>query len=175
MIPIPPPVLAAAASDVKKLISNLASSIIGLVDPGKKRDAQREQKAETYYQVAKLGSLTAARHLYGGSYLQYTIKEKGFYSDRWTRFKTESPTLAQQAVTAGGINSTPDITDADISQMQKEVDAVAAEKGTTAPPASSRPALSTAAAAPASRAMLWLVAGGAVLVVAVAVVAGRRR
>lgn len=88
---------------VQSIVKDAASAIIGIFDPGKKRDKNREARAEMWYQLALAGSITAARRLYGGQTIQYTDKEKQMYKDRWAKFAQANPTLAQQAVQKGGL------------------------------------------------------------------------
>jgi hypothetical protein len=98
------PLAAAAASPtVENIVKNAATAIIGIFDPGKKRDANREARAEMYYQLALAGSITATRRLYGGQTIQYTDKEKQMYRDRWAKFAQANPTLAAKAQQMGGL------------------------------------------------------------------------
>ena len=98
------PVIAAAVPSVTDLAKKALTSLVGIVDPGKKRDAVREGQAETWYQWALQGSITAARTLHGGTHFPYTVKEKGYYSARWAKFQASNATLAAQAVQAGDLS-----------------------------------------------------------------------
>jgi hypothetical protein len=98
------PVIAAAVPSVTDLAKKALVSLVGIVDPGKKRDAVREAQAEMWFQWASQGSITAARTLHGGTHFPYTPKEKGFYQTRWNRFSASNATLAAQAVAAGDLS-----------------------------------------------------------------------
>jgi hypothetical protein len=98
------PVIAAAVPSVADLAKKALTSLVSIVDPGKKRDAVREGQAETWFQWASQGSITAARTLHGGTHFPYTVKEKGYYSTRWGKFQAANATLAAQAVQAGDLS-----------------------------------------------------------------------
>ena len=140
------PIAAAAVPSVSQILSKIAVGVISIVDPGKKRDAVREGQAEMWFQYASLGSLTAARTLHGGTHFPYTIKEKGYYSDRWARFQSANGGLAAQALAAGdlspvdtGNSTTPVQIPAALQQtVQDEINAYQtahAAAGTTPPAA----------------------------------------
>ena len=125
------PAAAALAPSVSQIFAKIATGLVSIVDPGKKRDAVREAQAEQWFQYASLGSLTAARTLHGGTHFPYTIKEKGYYSVRWTKFQSANPALASQAIAAGdlspvdsGNSTTPvQIPAGTLQQVQSEIDA----------------------------------------------------
>lgn len=113
----------AGASAVRSALGHLVGSVVGIFDPGKARDAQRENRAEMWYQIAKQGSTYAGRHVYGGRTLVYTVKEKGYYNDRWTNLKAENPRIAQAAEQLGGLGIPDNPTDGELNQMAQEIDA----------------------------------------------------
>jgi hypothetical protein len=98
------PVIAAAVPSVKDLAAKALKSLVSIVDPGKKRDAVREAQAETWFNWANEGSITAARTLHGGTHFPYTVKEKGFYQTRWNKLQASNATLAAQAAQAGDLS-----------------------------------------------------------------------
>lgn len=113
----------AGSSAVSGAVSHLVSSVVGVFDPGKARDAQREARAEMWYQIAIKGSQYAGQHVLGGMTLVYTVKEKGYYSDRWGKLKNENPRIAQLAQQLGGLGIPDNPTQAEIQQMSQEIDA----------------------------------------------------
>lgn len=133
------PLVAAAVPSVSDLAKKALSSLVGIVDPGKKRDAARQAQAEQFYQWAVAGSITAARTLHGGTHIPYTSTEKGFYSSRWSSFQTSNPTLASAAVAAGDFapvdlgqqTTVPPLPSGTQTQIQNEINA-AHGKGTAA-------------------------------------------
>lgn len=88
---------------VSGAIQNAISAIVGLVDPGQKRDANRRARADMWFNLANLGSITAARRLHGGSQVQYTQEERNLYRDRWNQLVASKPDLAQQALALGDL------------------------------------------------------------------------
>lgn len=104
------PLVAAAVPSVSQILGKIGAGVLSIFDPGKKRDANREARAEMFYQFAVAGSLTAARALYGGA-------EKGsvgaqseiaMYKTRWSKLQASSPTLVAQAIAAGPLGVGPD-------------------------------------------------------------------
>lgn len=150
-----PAIAAAALPSVKDLAQKALNSVIGIVDPGKKRDANRQARAALWCGLANRGSITAARRVLGGSTLQYTPKERQYYLDCWTALQKSKPMLAQQAQTLGGLGvpepgsdiAPPLIPDEDMAALQREVDAYDAA---TAAGATQLPAPATAKALPAA-------------------------
>jgi len=128
---IVPAVIAAAVPSVKQLAERALASVVGIFDPGKRRDANRKSRAELWGNLATLGSITAARRVYGGMTLQFTDKERGYYRDQWTRLTSAQPTLAAQAKTLGGLGipepgsdqEPARLSDEDSSSLQNEIDA----------------------------------------------------
>lgn len=124
------PVLAAAIPSVRQLAGKAIASVIGIVDPGKKRDANRKARAQMWCDLANAGSITAARRVLGGSKVQYTPLERGYYQACWTALQTKEPRLAQLAVSLGGLGvpepgsdqAPPFIGDEDVSALQREID-----------------------------------------------------
>lgn len=116
-------VASAGTSAVKSAVSHLVNSVVGVFDPGKARDAQREARSEMWYQIAVKGSTYAGRHVLGGRTLVYTVKEKGYYEDRWNKLKSSNPYISQSAETLGGVGIPDNPTDAEITQMAQEIDA----------------------------------------------------
>jgi hypothetical protein len=150
------PLVASAVPSVSQIAGKIVTSLVSIVDPGKKRDANREARAEMYYQYATAGSITAARRLYGGQTVQYTAKERQYYKDRWPKFAAAVPDLAAQAVALGlgpdGIpepgsgTAPPQLSAVDSQQIQSEINAwhaAHAQAGTTPP---GQPAIKVAAA-----------------------------
>lgn len=90
---------------VKSLAVKAINSLIGIFDPGKKREASRKARAVFYGDLAVAGSITAARIVNGGAaggqYQQYTTDEKAYYADQLARLKAADPTLQARALTAG--------------------------------------------------------------------------
>lgn len=138
------PLVAAAVPSVGQITSKILSGVVSIFDPGKKRDANREARAEMWYQFASAGSITAARRLYGGQQFQYTDKEKGYYRDRWSKFQSALPDLAKQATQLGPLGipepgsgvEPPQLSPADQQAIQAEIDAyhaAHAQQGTTPP------------------------------------------
>lgn len=90
---------------VKSLAVKALNSLIGIFDPGKKREASRKARATFYGDLAVAGSITAARILMGGAsggqYQQYTTNEKGYYDAQVARLRTADPVLYAKAQQAG--------------------------------------------------------------------------
>lgn len=185
MIPIPPQVLAAAAQLAGSIVGKAERAVIGIFDPGVKRDANRVARAQMWFEFAEGGSLTAARRLHGGSKVQYTAKERQYYIDRWAQFARDKPDLAQQALAAGdlgvpepGSDATPPSLPDDVLQsLQAEMSAYSAATMTTpATSSTSSPSLATvASSAGTSPTMMVLFAVVAVVAIALAVVLAKRR
>lgn len=137
------PLVAAAIPSIKDLARRAINSVIGIVDPGKKRDANRQARAAMWCDFANAGSITAARRVLGGSQVQYTAKERQYYIDCWNKLKASEPMLAQQAQALGPLGvpepgsdvAPPFLADEEISSLQREVDAY--RSGASALPASS--------------------------------------
>lgn len=140
------PVLAAeAVPSVSKILGKIATGLLSVVDPGKKRDANREARAEMWFQYASAGSITAARRLYGGQTIQFTDKEKQYYRDRWAKFQPTHTDLAAQAVSLGALGipepgssvEPPSLSPADQQAIQDEINAYHAAHATAGvtPPA----------------------------------------
>lgn len=104
------PLVAAAVPSVSTILGNIGKSVLSIFDPGKKRDANREARAEMFYQFASAGSLTAARALYGGAERGSVgaASEIAMYKTRWAKLQAANPTLAAQAVQAGPVGVGPD-------------------------------------------------------------------
>lgn len=144
---------ATAIPSVKVLAEKALSSVIGIVDPGKKRDANRQARATIWCGLANLGSITAARRVLGGSHVQYTPKERQYYIDCWNKLLVSKPALAQQAITLGQLGvpepgsdlAPPAIPAEDMASLQNEIDAYN-KTGSVAPGGA------TKALAPASQA-----------------------
>lgn len=127
MLPLIPSVggavVSAGASAVRSTIDHLVNSVVGIFDPGKARDAQRESRAEMWYQIAVQGSTYAGRHVFGGRTLVYTVKEKGYYEDRWNKLMSNNPRIATLSQQMGGLGIPDNPTDAEKNQMAQEIDA----------------------------------------------------
>jgi hypothetical protein len=152
---IVPAVAAAAIPQAESLVRQALSALVSIIDPGKKRDAYREQRAEIYYQLANAGSVTAARILHGGSVLQYTPKERQYYVDRWAKLTSAHPDIASAALAAEqaagqpmgvpepGSDAAPSIPTSVLQGYQNEINAYHASQGTPTPgytvPASTSP------------------------------------
>lgn len=121
IIPIGVQFAGQAENVVKAEVSKLVSSIVGVFDPGKARDAQREARAEMWYQLALKGSSYAGRHVLGGRTMVYTVKEKGYYETRWNELLTSNPRIAQLAQQLGGMGIPDNPTDAEQTQMAQEI------------------------------------------------------
>lgn len=125
------PVVAAAIPSVSQLAQKALTAVIGIVDPGKKRDANRKARADIWGNLALAGSVTAARRVLGGSKVQYTPKERQYYIDYWQKLLDTKPALAQQAITLGQLGvpepgsdvAPPQLSAEDTASLQKEVDA----------------------------------------------------
>lgn len=139
------PVIAAAVPSVSQILGKITTSLLAVIDPGKKRDANREARAEMWYQYASAGSITAARRLHGGTHFQYTAKERQYYIDRWAKFQAANPALAGQAQQLGDLGipepgsdlAPPTLSPEDQQAIQAEIDAyhqAHAAAGTTPPP-----------------------------------------
>lgn len=126
-----PALAAAALPSVKELAQKALNSVIGIVDPGKKRDANRQARATLWCGLANRGSITAARRVLGGSTLQYTQKERQYYVDCWNALQKSKPMLTQQAQTLGALGvpepgsdiAPPSIPDEEMASLQREIDA----------------------------------------------------
>lgn len=148
------PVVAAAIPSVKDLAAKALNSLIGIVDPGKKRDANRKARADIWCSLANAGSITAARRVLGGSKVQYTAKERQYYIDCWQKLMSSKPALCQQAITLGQLGipepgsdvAPPSIPEEDQQSLQREIDAYNAAVQTNAP----LPGPATAKALPAA-------------------------
>jgi hypothetical protein len=170
------PLVAAAVPSVSQILGKIGSSVLSILDPGKKRDANREARAEMFYQFASAGSITAARALYGGA-------EKGsvgahseiaMYVTRWQKLQAANPTLAAAARAAGPLGVGPDpgmnpptIPADEQAAIQQEINAfhmAHAAAGITPP---SQPGLTISSAGIFGGNMTTLLLGGA-LVYAVA-------
>lgn len=136
-----PAVAAAAIPSVKQLAQKALTSLIGIVDPGKKRDANRKARADIWCSLANAGSITAARRVLGGSKLQYTAKERQYYIDCWQKLMASKPALAQQAITLGQLGipepgsdiAPPSLSSEDMASLQREIDAYNTAAQTGAP------------------------------------------
>lgn len=104
------PLVAAAVPSVTKILGSIGQSVINIFDPGKKRDANREARAEMFYQFAVAGSLTAARALYGGAERGAVgaASEIAMYKTRWAKLQSSSPDLVTAAIAAGPLGVGPD-------------------------------------------------------------------
>jgi len=145
------PLLAAAASSptVRGAISKAVGGLIGIVDPGKKREANRKARAQMWGDIARQGSITAARYILGGRTMVYTVNEKGYYEEQWKQLQAAQPGLASRAQSLGGLgppgngDDPPSIDEYTQQALQKEVDefrnpggvspAATTGTGTTAP------------------------------------------
>lgn len=97
------PVLIAAVPSVKTLAMKAFTSVISIFDPGKKREANRKNRAQFWGETARAGSITAARVVLGGRTMVYTINEKGYYEDQWKQLVAADSKLAAQAQALGGL------------------------------------------------------------------------
>lgn len=104
------PLVAAAVPSVSQILGKIGTSVLSIFDPGKKRDANREARAEMFYQFAVAGSLTAARALYGGAEKGSVgaASEIAMYKTRWAKLQASSPALCAQAIAAGPLGVGPD-------------------------------------------------------------------
>lgn len=178
------PVVTAAVPSVSQILSKITTSLVSIVDPGKKRDANREARAEMWYQFASQGSITAARRLHGGTHFQYTPKEKQYYIDRWAKFQRANPTLAAQALQAGDLGipepgsgiEPPALTPDDQQAIQGEISAYANAHATGAvSTAPTSPALNIAQAGLLGGNFTTIVLGGALLYAVSTSLSKRRR
>jgi hypothetical protein len=125
------PILAAAVPSVKTLATKAITSVISIFDPGKKRDANRKNRAQFWGDTARAGSITAARRVYGGTTMVYTVDEKKLYADQWRSVQSAQPQLAAQAVALGklpieepGSDTTPmSLPPEELEALQAEIDA----------------------------------------------------
>lgn len=124
------PLLVAAASTaaktsagqfVKNAIGKAFGSLFSAFDPGKARDRDRENRAQLWYDLATQGSITAARHLLGGTTMVYTIKEKEYYAIRWGKFQAANPALAAAAIRAGKLGIPDNISATEEAQINAEI------------------------------------------------------
>lgn len=151
----------AALPSVDQLAKKALADVIGIVDPGKKRDANRLARANLWCALANQGSITAARRVLGGSKVQYTAKERQYYIDCWNKLLVSKPALAQQAITLGQLGipepgsdlAPPAIPAEDIASLQNEIGAYNATGSLT-------PGGTTKALAPASAGVSPLLALG---------------
>lgn len=153
---LPVAIAADAIPSLRQLEQKALNSLIGVVDPGKKRDANRKARADIWCSFANAGSITAARRVLGGSKVQYTPKERQYYIDCWAKLMQSKPQLAQQAITLGALGipepgsdlAAPSISDEDRSALQREVDAYNTAVQTNAPlPGPATKAVSTTSGA----------------------------
>lgn len=165
------PVVAAAVPSVSQILGKITTSLISIVDPGKKRDANREARAEMWYQYASGGSVTAARRVHGGIHFQYTPKEKQYYIDRWAKFQSANPGLAAQAIAAGDLGIPepgsdlvpPSLSAAEQAAIQAEINAYHAAHAAAGTSPASQPALTIAQAGLMGGNFSTLALGGALL------------
>lgn len=130
-IGIIPAIVTAAIPSVRTLALKALNSVVGIFDPGKRRDTNRASRAVMWGDIAVAGSITAARRVLGGTTLQFTDKERQYYRDQWKRLQSAEPRLAAQAQTLGGIGipepgsdqEPAKIGDEDLSSLQREIDA----------------------------------------------------
>lgn len=169
-----PAIAAAAIPSVKQLAQRALNSLIGIVDPGKKRDANRKARADIWCSLANAGSITAARRVLGGSKLQYTPKERQYYIDCWQRLLQTKPMLAQQAITLGQLGipepgsdvAPPSISEEDTTTLQREIDAYNVAVQTNAPlpgPGAPKGLLPAAPSTPSFGPIIAITIGGAIL------------
>ena len=143
------PVVAAAIPSVKDLASKAITSVIAIVDPGKKRDANRKARAQMWGDFARAGSITAARRVYGGQTSQYTKEEKALYVAQWNSLRSAEPKLAAQAQALKGLSipepgsdvTPPYLAPEEVAAIQQEVDEYRAPEGvvTSTPKAAATP------------------------------------
>lgn len=125
-----PALAVAAIPSVKTLASRALTSVLGIVDPGKRRTANRKARAQMWGDLARAGSITAARRVLGGQTMQYTVEEKGFYVTQWNQLRAVDPTLAAEAQRLGplgipdpGSDQVPaQLSPEDESAIQREID-----------------------------------------------------
>ena len=98
-----PLVVASAIPSVKTLATKAINSIIGIFDPGKKRDANRKARATFWGDTAVAGSITAARRVLSGRTMVYTTEEKALYNAQWSRLVGANPSLAAKAQSLGNM------------------------------------------------------------------------
>jgi hypothetical protein len=77
----------------------------------------------------------------GGSKVQYTALERGYYSDCWNKLVSSKPALTQQAIALGQLGvpepgsdiAPPTIPEEDMASLQNEIDAYRASITGAAP------------------------------------------
>lgn len=117
------PGVAAVIPAAKSIAAAAFKGLLGVVDPGKRRDKEREARAEMWFRLALAGSETAARHLLGGAQFQYTAKERGYYVSRWNAFQGTNATLAMNARTLGPVGIPErDLSSDELAALQDEID-----------------------------------------------------
>ena len=123
------PLVAAAVPSVQTLLKNAAGSIVGIFDPGKKRDAERKARADMYLNLALQGSITAANRLYSASISSgiASDKEKGWYQQNWRQFSAQMPDLAAKVLALPRVGlpdpQRPELSPADTELIQNEINA----------------------------------------------------
>lgn len=140
-IGVVPAIVAAAIPSVKTLALKALNSVVGIFDPGKRRDANRAARAVLWGDLAVAGSITAARRVLGGTTLQFTDKERQYYRDQWKRVQASEPRLAAQAQALGGLGipepgsdqEPAKIGDEDTASLQREIDAYRAGVNSATP------------------------------------------
>lgn len=125
------PLVAAAVPSVSTLLKNAANSLIGIVDPGKKRDANREARARMYGALAVQGSITAANRVYSAAVGIHggegPTKEAGWYKEEWAKIQAAVPTLAAAVPILPRVGlpdpQEPTLSAADQTLIQNEINA----------------------------------------------------
>jgi hypothetical protein len=125
------PLLAASVPSVKTLATKAIMSVISIFDPGKKREANRKNRAQFWGDTARAGSITAARRVFGGQTEQFTSAERGYYAVQWKQLVSADSALAAKATALGplpipepGSDTAPmSISEADMASLQEEINA----------------------------------------------------
>jgi hypothetical protein len=124
--------LAAALPSITSVLSNVGQSIIGIVDPGKKRDAERQARASMYEQLAVQGSSTAANRVYSAAIGIHggegPTKEANWYKAAWAHIQQAMPAEFVAKVVASPRVGLPDpqrpeLAPADAASIQAEINA----------------------------------------------------
>lgn len=123
------PVIAAAAPSVTDLAKKAGMALVGIVDPGKKRDAERQARANMYRELAKQGSITAANRVYSASIGIHggegPTKEANWYKQAWSDIQATVPDIAAKVPSLPRVGlpdpQRPELSAADTSLIQNEI------------------------------------------------------